>query len=125
LSGFIVTNERRRHRRFTLGLPVRLRLGAQTPSANIELGDLSLRGCLLRGFPPTAIPEIDTPASFGFVLPGREIAAARGRVVRRLEGGPSGGAVGVEIETANVVFYQYLVTLAKSQGDGERSSHAA
>ena len=108
--------DRRRHRRFTLGMPVRLHAQGAMRPATIELSDVSFRGCRLGGFPALLAPEVDTRIAFGFVLPGRRIALARGRVVRQIDDA-AGGGVGLAIERANVTFYEFLLTLAESEAD--------
>jgi hypothetical protein len=106
--------DRRRHRRFTLGVPVRLRTEGALRATTIELSDVSFRGCRLGGFPALLAPEIDTRVAFGFVLPGRRIALAKGRVVRQVDDA-AGGGVGLAIERANATFYEFLVSLAESE----------
>jgi hypothetical protein len=106
--------ERRRHRRFSLGMPVRLHTAGAVRAATIELADVSLRGCRLGAFPALLEPDVNSRVAFGFVLPGRRIALARGRVVRRIDEA-QGGGVGLTIERANVAFYQFLLTLAESE----------
>ncbi|HET6280797.1 MAG TPA: PilZ domain-containing protein [Polyangia bacterium] len=108
--------DRRRHRRFTLGVPVRLHAEGALRATTIELTDVSFRGCRLGGFPALLAPENDTRIAFGFVLPGRRIALAKGRVVRQVDEA-AGGGVGLAIERANVTFYEFLVTLAESEAE--------
>lgn len=104
--------ERRRHRRFTVGVPVRLREQGVAASTMIELSDVSFHGCRLRTLSDVGAPELDTRVAFGFVLPGQKIALARGRVVRQIDEA-QGGGIGLVIERANLTFYEFLMTLAE------------
>jgi hypothetical protein len=106
--------ERRRHPRFTVGMPVRLRAEGAPAGTMIELSDISIRGCKLRALSEEGTPDIDTRVAIGFVLPDREIALARARVVRRIDE-TQGGGVGLVIDRANVPFYRFLITLAESE----------
>jgi len=114
-----VPNERRRHRRFTVGVPVRLRAAGSTTATMIELSDVSFRGCRIRGLWNASAPPVNARVAFGFVLPDRNIALAKGRIVRQIADS-QGGGVGMVIEKANVAFYEFLITLAENQ-----SSYAA
>jgi hypothetical protein len=109
-----IWDERRRHRRFTVGVPVRLRTQGTAASSLIELSDVSFRGCRLRTLPNASPPAIDARVALGFVLPGRGIALAKGRVVWRTPENQSGG-VGLVIERANVIFYEFLMTVAEGE----------
>jgi hypothetical protein len=104
--------ERRRHRRFTVGVPVRLRMQGSAASAMIELSDVSFRGCRLRTLSDAGVPEINTRVAFGFVMSDRNIALAKGHVVRRIDDA-QGGGIGLVIDRANVAFYEFLMTLAE------------
>jgi len=106
------TDERRQHRRFSLGVPVRLRALGSDASMMVELSDVSFRGCRLCTLSEAPPPELDTAIAFGFVLPGRKIALVKGRVVRNGDWG-----VGVAIDRANVTFYEFLMTLAEGDRD--------
>lgn len=105
--------ERRRHRRFTVGVPVRLRAEGAEASSMIELSDVSFRGCRLRTLSNASPPELQARVAFGFVLPGRRIALAKGHVVRCIADS-EGGGIGLVIDRANVTFYEFLMTLAES-----------
>ena len=114
--------ERRRHRRFTVGVPVRLRTQGSAASTMIELSDVSFRGCRLRSLMSTGVPQMNAQVAFGFVMPDRKIALAKGRVVRQIDEA-QGGGIGLVIDRANVAFYEFLMTLAEgdmtlAEGDG-------
>jgi hypothetical protein len=108
--------DRRLHRRFPVGVPVRLRVSGSPASTMIELCDVSFRGCRLCTLADALPPALDTQVAFGFVLPGRKIALVKGTVVRRV-GDAQGGGVGLVIERANVTFYEFLMTLAEGDHD--------
>jgi hypothetical protein len=108
--------ERRRHRRFTVGVPVRLRKEGSPASTMIELSDVSFHGCRLRSLSEEAAPPIDARVAFGFVLPGRNIVLAKGRVVRQIDES-QGGGIGLVIDRANLTFYEFLMTLAEGVTD--------
>jgi len=106
------TRENRRHRRYTLGLPVRVRIEGQSGAGTVELWDVSFRGCCMRILEPFLAPLApETKVAFGFVLPERRMVLAKGRVVRH---DTDTGAFGVEIEQANVPFYQFLLELSEN-----------
>jgi hypothetical protein len=84
--------ERRRHHRTPLGIPVRVYLD-ETPSlSTVEMVDVSVSGCALTS--PESTPEtplhVGQRAAFGFVVADRGFCLARGRVVRL---SPAGFAV--------------------------------
>jgi len=106
--------ERRRHRRFAVGVPVRLRTQGSTTSTMIELSDVSFRGCRLRALSSAGAPQMDAQIAFGFVMPDRNIALAKGRVVRQIDEA-LGGGIGIRIDRANVTFYEFLMTLAEGE----------
>lgn len=106
--------ERRRHRRFTVGVPVRLRTLGSAASTMIELSDVSFRGCRLRSLFSTGTPQINAEVAFGFVMADRNIALAKGRVVRQIDEA-EGGGIGLVIDRANVAFYEFLMTLAEGE----------
>ena len=110
----VIRQERRRHRRFTVGVPVRLRTAGATTATMIELSDVSFRGCRIRGLWNAATPPVNARVAFGFVLPDRNIALAKGRIVRQVAES-QGGGVGMVIEKANVAFYEFLMTLAENE----------
>ena len=106
--------ERRRHRRFTVGVPVRLRTQGSATSAMIELSDVSFRGCRLRTLSDAGAPAINARVAFGFVMADRNIALAKGRVMRQVDEA-QGGGIGLVIDRANVAFYEFLMTLAEGE----------
>jgi PilZ domain len=106
--------ERRRHRRFAVGVPVRLRAEGSPVSTMIELSDVSFRGCRMRTLSDSDAPAVDARVAFGFVMADRNIALARARVVRHIDEA-QGGGIGLVIDRANVAFYEFLMTLAEGE----------
>ena len=57
--------DRRRHRRFSVGVPVRLRMKGSAMSTMIELSDVSFHGCRMRSLSNAGAPalnaRVDTP----------------------------------------------------------------
>lgn len=116
MSAVASQSDRRRHPRFLLGLPVRVQAAGHQEPTTIELSDVSVRGCRLAAFMETRAPDVDTRVAFGFVLPGRRIALAKGRVVRQIDDA-RGFGVGLAIEHANAAFYDFVFAL--SEGDAK------
>jgi hypothetical protein len=83
-------------------------------STMIELSDVSFHGCRMRSFSNANPPALNARVAFGFVLANRNIALAKGRVVRRIEDA-QGGGIGLVIDRANVAFYEFLMTLAEGE----------
>jgi hypothetical protein len=83
-------------------------------STMIELSDVSFHGCRMRSFSNAGAPALNARVAFGFVMPNRSIALAKGRVVRRIEES-LGGGIGLVIDRANVAFYEFLMTLAEGE----------
>jgi len=106
--------DRRRHRRFSVGVPVRLRMKGSAMSTMIELSDVSFHGCRMRSLSNAGAPALNARVAFGFVLHNHNIALAKGHVVRRIEDS-LGGGIGLVIDRANVAFYEFLITLAESE----------
>ncbi len=106
--------DRRRHRRFSVGVPVRLRMKGSAMSTMVELSDVSFHGCRMRTLSHAGGLGLNARVAFGFVLPNRNIALAKGHVVRRIEDA-HGSGVGLVIDRANVAFYEFLITLAESE----------
>ena len=109
-----INADRRRHPRFALGLPVRLQKEGSPEATTIELADVSVRGCRLSAFMELAAPANETRVALGFVLPGKRIALAKGRVVRQYRDA-GGGGVGLAIEHANAAFYEFLIALSEAE----------
>jgi hypothetical protein len=110
------SQERRQYPRFALGLPVRLQTdGSAGEATTIELADVSFRGCRLSAFSESRAPKVNARVAFGFVLPSRRIALAKGRVVRHIED-QRGRGVGLAIEHANAAFYEFMVALSEKDG---------
>jgi hypothetical protein len=72
--------ERRRHARFTLGLPVGLRLARRPTPLMVELLDVSESGARFQTMGDEV--RVEDRATFGFVSPERPACHAEGRVVR-------------------------------------------
>ena len=102
-------SDRRRHRRFPIGLPVRLRVEGTRGATTVALRDISESGCFL-SLPDDGFDLDDAQnVAVGFVLPEKNIGLARGRIVRREDG----VGVGVEIEAANERYYQFVSSLTE------------
>jgi hypothetical protein len=74
------TPERRRHARFTLGLPVGLRLERRPTPLMVELLDVSESGARFQTMGDEV--RVADRATFGFVSPERPGCHAEGRIVR-------------------------------------------
>jgi hypothetical protein len=97
-------------------LPVRLQTdGDQGEATTIELADVSFRGCRLSAFSEARAPRVNARVAFGFVLPSRRIALAKGRVVRHIQD-KQGNGVGLAIEHANAAFYEFMLALSENEG---------
>jgi len=97
------TPERRRHKRTPVGLPVRVHFAGHELPLTAEMSDLSPGGCYFRG----VSAPLDSKLAFGFVLPGRRVCVAGGRVLR-----VDGGGFAVEINRANVAFCDFLAGIS-------------
>jgi hypothetical protein len=74
------SQNRRRHARFVLGLPVKLHVESRDPPITVEVVDLSEGGARLRAF---ACPvRADQHATLRFLLPDQQTCVASGRVAR-------------------------------------------
>lgn len=84
--------ERRRHHRTPIGIPVRVYLDETPALSTVEMVDVSASGCALRAHesPHEGAPQLGQRAAFGFVVADRGFCLARGRVVRL---SPAGFAV--------------------------------
>jgi hypothetical protein len=101
--------ERRRHRRFRLGVAVNLHIGGRANPVVVEIVDIGVRGARFRAQPPPL--RIEEEAAFGFVSTGpdvQHICVANGRVLRI---GGDGDFV-LSVERANVAFHNFLAALA-------------
>jgi PilZ domain len=72
--------ERRRHERFSLGLPVCVQLEEREHALLVELLDISQSGA--RFVAPVGDVRVADHVAFGFVMPDRLSCQAKGRVVR-------------------------------------------
>ena len=95
--------DRRRHARVALGLPVRVHFAGRTLPLTVEMSDVSRGGCFFRGAMAPAGAEV----AFGFVVPGRRVCMARGAVVRVERGG-----FAVRIARANEDFHAFLAGIS-------------
>jgi hypothetical protein len=98
--------ERRRTRRFRVGVPVRLQIDGVPFASTVELWDVSLGGCYVRGDATTPAVLGDQAVAIGFRVPARGVALARGRVVRE---GDAGFAV--SFDHANDAFAAFVLDL--------------
>lgn len=99
-------HERRRHRRTPVGMPVRVHFAGRTMPVTAELSDLSPGSCYLRGVSAPA----DAKLAFGFLLGGKEVCLAAGRVVRTDNGG-----FAMFINRSNRAFSGFLHTICGAQ----------
>ena len=74
--------DRRRHARFPLGLPVGVRLAGRRTPLMVELVDLSKSGARFHTIDGSADVHVADRATFGFVVPGEPSCQAQGSVVR-------------------------------------------
>jgi hypothetical protein len=74
------SRERRRHERFSLGLPVSIRCEERDHALLVELLDISQSGA--RFVAPVGDVRVDDHVAFGFVMPDRLSCHAQGQVVR-------------------------------------------
>src|SRR5262245_35821480 len=102
-------SDRRRRRRYTVGLPVRLYVDGIPDATLAELHDVSASGCYLVSPEASFTVERDRQLAFGFVLPSREVGLVKGRVVRNI----LGTGFGMQIEEANAPYYELLGALAE------------
>jgi PilZ domain len=74
------SRERRRHERFSLGLPVHIRFEEREHGLLVELLDISKSGA--RFVAPVGDVRVADHVAFGFVMPDRLSCHAKGQVVR-------------------------------------------
>lgn len=104
--------ERRRRRRYTVEVPVRLHLQGDEEARDAQLRDVSATGCFLRHEEASFEVEPDRSIAFGFVLPTHELGLVRGRVVRATPG----EGFAIVIDQANEGFDELLGALAQQSG---------
>jgi PilZ domain len=77
-------NDRRRHARFALGLPVGVRLGERPTPVMVELLDISESGARFQVAPDEGHDEVRVAehVAFGFILPDKASCQAKGQIVR-------------------------------------------
>ena len=105
-----VPQNRRRHPRFPLGLPVTLYIAGRTHPITVEVVDLSAGGVRLRVLEGTL--RVGERASLHFVLPGRHACTADGRISRA----ERRGELVLGIEKANDAFRAFLASLSDGAG---------
>ncbi len=98
--------EKRRHRRFLLGLPVRVQANGLAAAITAELADVSQGGCLLKA-PGHAI-SLGARVAFGFVMSEAQIVLASGQVVR-LDGD---GGFALDLQEKNDEFRSFLAGIS-------------
>jgi hypothetical protein len=98
--------EHRRHPRFALGLPVKLRLAGRAESITVELMDLSEAGGCFRATGDEV--HVDDRAAFGFVIPGQRHCVASGRCVRVR----ASGEFALYFDRANEAFRGFVANLS-------------
>lgn len=99
-------DDRRRHKRFPLGLPVRVQVDGLPEALTAELADVSQEGCLLKA--PGRDIAVGAVVAFGFVMPKQQIVLARGRVVRS----DGEGNFALELEQKNEQFRSFLADIS-------------
>jgi c-di-GMP-binding flagellar brake protein YcgR len=97
---------RRRHARFPLGLPVRLQVTNRPEPIIVEIVDISAGGLRLRSLGEEV--HLAQRATLRFVLPDQRACAVEGHV-SRVE---RGGEFVLELEKANATFLKFLKSLA-------------
>jgi hypothetical protein len=103
-------SDRRRQRRWLLGLPVRLQMDGVPGARTVELRDVSFGGCFVRLDAGAGTGLLEQEIAIGFVLPTREVALARGRV-RREE---PGHGFAVAFEATNPPFDRFVASLLEA-----------
>ena len=106
MSGRGAEQNRRRHARFPLGLPVRLQLVGRPEPLIVEIVDVSAGGVRLRSLGDEVRPK--QRASLRFVLPDQRACAAEGHI-SRVE---RGGTFVLQLEKANATFLSFVKSLA-------------
>lgn len=97
--------DRRRHLRFPLGLPVMIHPEGPDESLTVELVDIALRSARFRT--EGRALSVDQRASFGFVIAGQMPCVATGRVLRVA----GGGEFVLAVERANPAFHSFVGSL--------------
>lgn len=99
-------DDRRRHLRFPLGLPVLIHLEGRDDSTPVEIVDIAERGARFRTV-GERVP-IHQRASFGFVTAAQAACVASGRVVRV----DDGGVFVLSVERAKSAFRSFVGSLS-------------
>jgi hypothetical protein len=106
MSGRGAEQNRRRHARFPLGLPVRLQVVGRPEPLIVEIVDVSAGGVRLRSLGDEVRPK--ERATLRFLLPDQRACAAEGHVLRV----ERGGTFVLQLEKANATFLKFLKSLA-------------
>jgi PilZ domain len=99
-------SDRRRFQRYRLGLPVNVHVAWRNDPVTVQMVDIGAEGVRFRS--GSGALRLDQEAAFGFVIPGRHVCVANGRVLR--VGGD--GEFVLSVERANAAFHGFLVSLA-------------
>ena len=94
--------DRRRNKRFLLGLPVKVQLEGYPESITVELVDVSANGGRFRGAAGKA--SVNQGASVAFLLPGNCRCLAEGRIVRA----DASGEFALLLGAANAAFVGFV-----------------
>ena len=97
--------DRRRHLRFALGLPVSVHLEGREEPVTVEIVDIAMKGVRFRAADATV--PVEQRASFGFVTSDHRTCIATGRVLRVA----SGGEFVLAVERANLAFDRFVGSL--------------
>lgn len=98
--------EKRRHPRIFLGLPVRVYLSGEDTAATLELCNISIGGGYFRI--SGRQPLVNQWVVCGFVTADRSLCAARGRVVRIDNSG-----FALKLESANSAFKTFVEDISR------------
>jgi hypothetical protein len=105
-----VSQNRRQHARFLLGLPVKLHVDGKDAPITVEVVDLSEGGARLRAL---ACPvRADQHATLRFLLPGQQTCVASGRVARvERDPDPGSATFALRLDEINDAFRDFLASL--------------
>jgi PilZ domain len=98
--------DRRRHERVAVGLPVEVHVDDHPETLTVELMDIAAGGARLRPLSPCDVP-LNRRATFGFIVPGGRRCVAAGRVARV----QASGDFVVVLDRSNPAFLDFLAAL--------------
>jgi len=101
---------RRRHVRVPVGLPVQIHVGGDRAPLTVELVDLAEGGVRFRALGDEGRARVGQRARFTLVLAGQDACTAEGRVVRV----QAGGEIIVVLDRTNEAFRAFVASLASS-----------